>query len=305
VARALLRIFGQHGMTVSNPKHLVGAFNWHLMDCVFLFPDEAFFAGDRAHVGQLNALITEGVIAIEAKGRDLIAAPNRLHIMMASNEEWVVPAAFDARRYFVLDVADSVVGNKVYFEELNMQMEVGGYEAMLYDLLHYDLTGFDYRNPPHTEALQEQKKLSLPTTEAWWLDVLHRGYVYESRIGLQDFFGAWMPTVSTDLLQKSYEAFAQKRRERHPLSRETLGRKLKNDFGCKEAKPYDAVVGEQIVDVTKDFGIVRTAEVIRKDRAQGYKLGKLDLARAAFEEKTGLTIEWGVPDDYVEEQEDA
>jgi hypothetical protein len=112
-----------------------------------------------------------------------------------------------------------------------------------------------------------------------------------------------MPTVSMDLLYRSYMAFSQQRRERHSLSREALGRRL-TDLGCRHAKPYDAVVGEQIVNVTKDFGTIRTAEVIRKDRAQGYRLGELDVARAAFEEKTGLRIEWGVSDSYVEEPEE-
>ena len=37
---------GQHALKISNAKHLVGNFNSHLRDCVFLFADEAFFAGD-------------------------------------------------------------------------------------------------------------------------------------------------------------------------------------------------------------------------------------------------------------------
>ena len=31
----------------------------HLRDVVFLFADEAFFAGDRAHVGVVKSIITE------------------------------------------------------------------------------------------------------------------------------------------------------------------------------------------------------------------------------------------------------
>ena len=67
IARAIIRIFGRHGQQISNSRHLVGNFNLHLRDLVFLFPDEAFFAGDRANVGALNALITEPTLTIEGK----------------------------------------------------------------------------------------------------------------------------------------------------------------------------------------------------------------------------------------------
>jgi hypothetical protein len=38
--QVFIYLLGQHAIQVSNPKHLVGAFNVHLRDCVFLFADE-------------------------------------------------------------------------------------------------------------------------------------------------------------------------------------------------------------------------------------------------------------------------
>ena len=46
LARATPYILGQHGLAISHAKHLTGNFNAHLRDCVFLFADEAFYAGD-------------------------------------------------------------------------------------------------------------------------------------------------------------------------------------------------------------------------------------------------------------------
>src|SRR5262249_18800266 len=66
-AREFGRLFGRHYLTVSNPSHLVGNFNAHLRDTVFLFADEAFYAGDKKHESILKTLITEASIAIEAK----------------------------------------------------------------------------------------------------------------------------------------------------------------------------------------------------------------------------------------------
>jgi hypothetical protein len=45
--RALAQCFGEHGMHISNQEHLVGKFNGHLRSCLFLFADEAFWAGDK------------------------------------------------------------------------------------------------------------------------------------------------------------------------------------------------------------------------------------------------------------------
>ena len=55
--RWLRRMFGQHGMQVTNSSHLVGKFNLHLRDCIFLFADEAFYAGDKQHESVLLSLI--------------------------------------------------------------------------------------------------------------------------------------------------------------------------------------------------------------------------------------------------------
>ncbi len=157
LAKVILHITGHHRLAISNPKHLTGAFNAHLRDAVFLFADEALFAGDRSHVGALKSLITEPYLTVEAKFQNAVQSPNFLHVMMASNEEWVVPAAHDARRFFVLEVSDLVKGNHGYFSELWAQLEAGGYTAMLYDLLAMDLTSFNVRAVPTTEGLQRQR----------------------------------------------------------------------------------------------------------------------------------------------------
>jgi hypothetical protein len=119
---------------------------------VFLFPDEAFFAGDKEHIGRLKALVTEKYIDIEDKYLKAIQVKNVLHILMASNESWVVPADINSRRYCVFNVPDTHIGNHAYFEAIMTQMENGGYAAMLRDLLEYDIVrkggGFSANKAP-------------------------------------------------------------------------------------------------------------------------------------------------------------
>lgn len=296
LAKALLHIFGQHGLAISNSKHLTGNFNGHLRDTILLFADEAFFAGDRAHTGVLKSLVTEPFLTIEAKYQNAVQMPNFVHLMMASNEEWVVPASLEARRFFVLEVSPARANDHAYFGAILSEMKNGGHEAMLHDLLSYDLTFYNPRRVPVTEGLQQQRKLSLGTSEAWWLDCLHRGYVFKSRLGLEDYFADWHEEVSTEVLYASYEAFARDRHERHPMSRETFGRFMKETVRANPKRLLSAVVGEHIADVISKFGITsRQAETIKHPRPPGYHLGTLDASRRAFTNKTNLHADWPQP----------
>lgn len=68
---------GHFADRIQCPVSLTGNFNSHLRDCIALFADEAFWAGDRAGESVLKMLVTEPVIPIEGKGRDLVLVPNR------------------------------------------------------------------------------------------------------------------------------------------------------------------------------------------------------------------------------------
>lgn len=154
------RLFGRHYLAVSNSKHLVGNFNAHLRDCVLLLADEGFWAGNKAHESVLKTLVTEPQLIIEGKGLDVETSANCIHLMMCSNEQWVVPTSYDERRYFMLDVLPDKIGNKEYFDAIVKQMENGGYEALLHFLLAYDLTAWKGRGVPTTKALRKQAKLN-------------------------------------------------------------------------------------------------------------------------------------------------
>lgn len=164
---ALCRIFAPHSAHLTMSKHLVGSFNSHLQDKIFIFADEAVFAGDRASVGRLKALITEARLTIEPKGVDAFEISNHVNLMMASNEDWVVPAAMDERRFLVLDINNQHARDTRYFKAIQDQLDDGGYEAFAYDLLNWDWTTTDLRNPPVTEALLDQKLNSLDSVESW------------------------------------------------------------------------------------------------------------------------------------------
>jgi hypothetical protein len=285
----LIRLLGQHGIHVTHAKHLVGAFNAHLRDAVFVFADEAFFAGDKAHEGVLKALVTEPSITIEAKYQNAVTIANMTHILMASNSDWVVPASGDERRYCVMAVSDSRIGDRAYFTRLNAQMEKGGLAAMLHDLLAHDLSKFNVRDVPQTEALADQKRHSLDSLHRWWVTVLQRGFVWRSRYGAE-IFTKWSDFVSTELLYRSYLQWCAETREGRPMGREQLGTMLKGIYENRRPNGFYPVYEVEVIDNEE-----RKPAVLQK-RPQGYIVGLLEQAQADFAEKTKIAFDWGSDD---------
>ncbi len=162
---ALVEAFGAHGMRIQNMAHLTGKFNAHLRHLCMLFADEAVVPNSDGE-GALKGLITETTIPIEAKGVDVVNAENHLHVVLATNHEWAIPAAADARRFAVFDVADHRARDHDYFAALCEQMRNGGAAAMLHDMLGMDLSGFHPEiNRVHTAALGRQQDMSLPAEQ--------------------------------------------------------------------------------------------------------------------------------------------
>ena len=220
VAKILRLIFRHHAMAISNPSHFTGRFNGHLSDVLFLFVDEAFWAGDKAGEGTLKALVTESVIAIEQKFVNAFQAVNRLKILVASNADWVVPATHDERRYFVLDVSDCRRGDRDYFTKLNNAIDGDELPAFLGYLLNLDLSGFDHRNPPHTTALNRQKLAGADSLTAFWLDCLTNGEI----IGTGE--PEWPEDVVAQVLHGAYVDHAHTHGDRHPLRDHHMAEKL-------------------------------------------------------------------------------
>lgn len=158
LGRTMCKLFGVHGVAVEDPDHVTGRFNSILHQCVLLFSDEAFYSGDRAASRKLKAFITEKTISIERKGLPVIIVPNYLHIIMASNEHWVVPVDMDDWRFAVFRIYDGHAHDKEYFDPIYRQLESGGYSGMLYELLNMDLEEWQPNHDvPKTEEKEQQQ----------------------------------------------------------------------------------------------------------------------------------------------------
>ena len=108
--RAFGSLFGEHFAHVANGDQLTGRFNASIGKSCLVFLDEAVWAGDKKAEGVLKGLITEPRLSLEAKFRDPITVVNRLRIIVASNNEWAVPAGIGDRRWLILNVDNSYAG---------------------------------------------------------------------------------------------------------------------------------------------------------------------------------------------------
>lgn len=233
-ARALKQLFGQHGLQVTSPGQLTGRFNAHMQDCCLLFADEAIAPGDKAAESVLKGLITEPELTIEGKGVNAVQTRNRLHIVMASNDEWVVPAGVDERRFAVFRVAETRKGDHDYFAALHGEIADGGLAAMLHDLLATDLAGWHPRREvPGTTALQQQKDLSLGPAEQFVLGILESGEIPAARHRGRPPF-----VLSNDDGRQPgiYTAMRRSSPRLREWSDQRLGKVLCEEWGCERRR---------------------------------------------------------------------
>lgn len=216
IGNMLHDIWGLHATHLTNTKHLTSNFNSHLQDKRFVLADEAFFARDKAGDGVLKGLITEPTIQIERKGLDAITCANYAHILMMSNEDYVVPATSDERRYCVTEVSDKYRGDTDYFDMLGALCESKeGKAAFLYAMVNRDITKYRPSRIPETQALKEQRAENLDCVAEWIRDSLIHGGFFSS--GQINHYGAWLEEMPAKDMLLSYEEWSMhqggKRRE--------------------------------------------------------------------------------------------
>jgi 5S rRNA maturation endonuclease (ribonuclease M5) len=263
-------LFGVHFVHVFHQKHVVGRFNSVLNTALLVYVDEAFWAGDKQAVGVLKGLITEDTLPIEFKGKDVFRVRNYMDFIMASNNEWVVPAAFKERRFCVLDVSNSKIGDKEWFERIYQQMRNGGMEAMLYDLLKWDISKFDPRDFPKTDALIDQVLTTMCTAKKFWYSQLQQGKITKYKDFDTEYdFGEF---ISTQDFHECYLNYADKLKDRHPVADNAFIREMnKMCPGMRRG---------------------RAPSNLDSRRKRGYDIPPLEDCRQAFEKITKMPLKW-------------
>ena len=220
-----MSLFGPHGIQVTQSSHLVGNFNAHLRDKLLVFADEAFWAGDKKSEGVLKALITEDTLAIEMKGVDVQTSPNFTRLILASNNEWLIPASADQRRFVVLEAGVARQQDSAYFKAIADQMENGGREALMKFLMDRDLYGINLRNIPKTSALTDQLLYSLDSVGQWLYTCLDYGGYHDNSSG-SDELKKWPDFEQTDKFHNAYLNYCKQNSIKYMVPPTIFGKQL-------------------------------------------------------------------------------
>ena len=255
------KIFGLYFLTVTNLEHVCGKFNNHLKYAYLIHANEAIWEGSKKEIGAIKALITDSTIIIEGKGRDAIPVDNCRHLIVSSNEDWAVPMDLDDRRFFVLDVSSHRKRDSEYFRLIEKEMLSGGLEALLYELLHEDLSEFDLRQMPLNDSGFDIKMKGAGSVENYLYAALKEGGLCLSPSKEQPEWGA---SASEDM----YCYY------RDWCKREGIRQEPSSEFGKKLKKLLSVQKSRRSIDGRREWW---------------YEFSSLQDCRTAFEKFTRQT----------------
>lgn len=258
-------LLGGHGMVTSRRRYLVSNFTMHLQKCLVFILDEAFWSGDKEAEGVVKDLVTGSEHDIEPKGKESYRVRNLTRVVVIGNEEWLVPASADERRWAVFELGEGKKQQREYFEEMRVGLdEEGGAAHLLRYLLDYKI-GQNINQAPSTAALLDQKLSSLEPMQQWWYESLSSG-----RIEGSDFDGWPKEMEKARLRDALYRWWDSHRIKSRRPSEVSIGKQFKKFApGVKADRPMRQGVYHQI-----------------------YVVGTLDEMRTEWEKFMGQKVEW-------------
>lgn len=249
----IMALYGKYGLISTNSDHLFGRFNFHLANKLMCFADESCWAGNRHHASILNNLITANTLGFESKGVDQINVENHLRIIMATNDEWSVPASGIARRFCVLEVSGDRQGDRDYFRELKFEMDNDGPECLMGFLKDFKIRR-ELKNVPRTDAILSNKLLTIANNQpilAWWIKRLFEGRPHKGLHG-------WKTELEVDCVYRDYV---------NSVAGASLTSKSEQtSFGIlwKKIVPSLYIIKKQAGGERKRYYVISTLEMCRK-----------------------------------------
>ena len=247
-----------HYFMADNPDQIAGRFNAALENQIFIFADEAFFAS-KAATDRLKTLITSKTQTIERKTVDAVMTRSYCRIIMATNRDNIISAEEDERRYFILQVSEKLKQKHSFWKPYHdwaKKVPLAG--MLLYYLQNRDISDYNPRIAPCTDALVEQKIHGLEPPMRFIFDALNNGgFVLNS---------PWPARMPVPEMTRHFEEYLEKKNLKlHGDASKILGKKL-SKLGFKRKQVFQ--------------------------QPYAYQIPSLDEARKRFEENVKGSIEW-------------
>ncbi len=263
------RLLGHgHYLVAHDGRYLTSNFNGHMDSCLCLVLDEAFWSGDKAAEGKLKGLTTSPTILIERKGKEPYTVDNLVRLIVVGNEDWLVPASSDERRYAVYDVGEGRKQQGDYFEKMRILMDhKGGAEILMHYLKNFDMSLANVNSPPTTQGLIDQKMDSLTPFEQFWHQCL-----VEGKIVNVDFLEEWSQQVDKGVFRKAFKDYCTER-------------------NIKSWVPNDIRFSIDLKKVTPSIELRQKGQVNGK-WARVYRFRELEFVREEWNRRMGIDRAW-------------
>lgn len=168
-------ILGNMAFSSSTVDQVFGKFNAHLQNKLLVCGEEMSWGGKSEISSKMKDAITSSTMQIEQKGIDVITADKFYRVILIDNNEWLVNASKDERRYLVLQVNPQQAQTSEYFGGIMHQgkaiPEVCEAVFKVFSSISHNV---DMTRAYETEALMDQKHLSMSSIEQWLYEVLDK-----------------------------------------------------------------------------------------------------------------------------------
>jgi len=185
-------------------------------------------------------------MAVERKYIPTYHTKNCVHLIIASNNDWVAPMGMDDRRFVVLDVSEQKKRDWEYFQGLAEQIKNGGDRAFIHYLLNFNINGFDPRNLPAVKSQTKylNKIKTADSVTQWFLDCLERGSLGTTPEGDWEY-GI---QVSKNAAHQAYTNWCDRMRINHRETIAGMTKVLNKLVGVRQPQPRSNGKRERIYE---------------------------------------------------------
>lgn len=174
--RLLNAIWRHTTLQVSDVAHVIGNFNAAIERNYVICMDEALFSGDRKALDRLKSMVTEPSVTIEQKYQPRRTISSYHRFFAASNHQHFAQVEADDRRFAFFQVSECHKGDHAYWDNVHKAIDDPAViAAMVHEMLALDISNFNVRQRPKTEAHMDQRLRSLSGFDRYWFEVLQTG----------------------------------------------------------------------------------------------------------------------------------
>jgi hypothetical protein len=145
-------------------------------------------------------------LSIGKKFASTTMSEDYLRVVINANPPWSLPVTWDERRFLVLNPSQERLGDSEYYSQIDDALN----DMRVIEALHYvfsqevDITKFNPRQVPHTEAMMRNRIAQLRGIDLWAFELANYGFIDAWKIDGDAY-------VLRDTLRHSYNEFHKAR----------------------------------------------------------------------------------------------